>query len=434
MSKMSVLYKNRKGDRLISAVLYLLTPFAFMANPLLFVVCVTTQLVLQMLHGYHFSELFVVLLLNGFVYSSVSFVGLRFYDWIIIFSFIYVLINRKGHVAIPVRLLIFSTSIFLIFLFHGMETNEILEVVRYFVSILLIVVVLNTQPDINLISESIIRICKVTLYNAIIVFVMIQLGRVHNSMSSFFSTNVYIYSREVRLNGFFSDPNKYMTFCLALLFIIDLFVENPIYKRNGILILSIATVLSMSRTALLCLALYFFFKFLLKLKEKSFAFFLCCIITFSVVCIILLARPDIINRIINELYTLAAQVLGRKHTLEINATMKEDNRVYVWGKAIQFISQKPFFGNGWLAYESLLPYPTHNTVLSLLLDGGAFVLMIYLYIFWPLFSSKRLDATISCVILPMLMLDLGNYRMLFLLLALIMLPQKEQICNEVIKQ
>ena len=82
-------------------------------------------------------------------------------------------------------------------------------------------------------------------------------------MSSFISTNVYIYSDEVRLNGFFSDPNKYMTFCLALLFIIDVFVENPTYKRNGILILSIATVLSMSRTALLCLGLYFFVKLLL---------------------------------------------------------------------------------------------------------------------------------------------------------------------------
>ena len=143
-----------------------------MANPLLFVVCVTAQLVLQTLHGYRFSELFVVLLLNGFVYSSVSFAGLRFYDWIIIFSFAYVFINKRGHVAIPVRLLIFITSVFLVFLFHGMKTNEILEVVRYFVSILLIVVVLNTKPDMNLISESIIRICKVTLYNAIIVFAL----------------------------------------------------------------------------------------------------------------------------------------------------------------------------------------------------------------------------------------------------------------------
>ena len=89
-------YKNWKGERLLSSILYLLTPFAFMANPLLFVVCVTAQLVLQTLHGYRFSELFVVLLLNGFVYSSVSFAGLRFYDWIIIFSFVYVFINRRG--------------------------------------------------------------------------------------------------------------------------------------------------------------------------------------------------------------------------------------------------------------------------------------------------------------------------------------------------
>lgn len=87
-------YKNWKGERLLSSILYLLTPFAFMANPLLFVVCVTAQLVLQTLHGYRFSELFVVLLLNGFVYSSVSLVGLRFYDWIIIFSFVYVFLLK----------------------------------------------------------------------------------------------------------------------------------------------------------------------------------------------------------------------------------------------------------------------------------------------------------------------------------------------------
>ena len=52
------------------------------------------------------------------------------------------------------------------------------------------------------------------------------------------------------------------------------------------------------------------------------------------------------------------------------------------------------------------------------------MLTAYLYTFWPLFSNKRFGATISCVILPMLLLDLGNYRVLFLLLALIMLPSK----------
>lgn len=429
MGQGSILYKRGKGIgiEIASMMFYFITPFAFVFSPLLFILCVVTQLILQMCQGYNFSELFIIVLLNGFLYSSVSIAGLRFYDWIIITSFIFIFIERRGHIAILVRLIFFGMAILFVFLFHGMKNDEVLEVVRYAVSILLIIIILNTRPKIRYISKEIIRLCEVNLYNAIAVFTFVRLGRVHNYTSSIVSTNVYIFTDEMRLNGFFSDPNKYMTFCLALLFLVELFIKDQSCKKKGILILSISTVLSMSRTALLCLALFYLLKYALKLKKKSAAFFWSGVIVAGMALMVIVASPSLINRITNELYTFAAKVLGREHTLEINATVQDDNRVYVWKKAVEFISCKPFFGNGWLAYESLLPYPTHNTIISLLLDGGVFILTAYIYTFWPLLSAKRFDITIPCVIFPMLLLDLGNYRVLFFLLALVMLQINKEI-------
>ena len=131
------------------------------------------------------------------------------------------------------------------------------------------------------------------------------------------------------------------------------------------------------------------------------------------------ALPDTISTTINTIYTVAARILGREHTLEINATLHDDNRMIIWRMAIECILRKPLLGYGWLSFSRLLPYPTHNTVLSLLLDGGIFVFLAYLYTIFPLLSNRNYNLLIPCVIIPSLVLDLGNYRIYFLLLALI---------------
>ena len=410
---------NIKALQCGSTILYLLTPLMFIISPMLFVLFIILQFVAQACLGSPRKELFIVLLLNGFVYSSVSLLGFRIYDWIIIAFFIDLIVKKNGHIKAPIRLFIFFIVVLLVFFIHGMKNNELLEVIRYVVSGMLVLIVLNAPPSIDSISKSIVKVCAVNLYNALAVFALIKFVEIQNYTSSLISTNIYIYSDEVRLNGFFSDPNKYMTFSLALIFIIDLFVKDVSLQRRGIFLLGIATIISMSRTALLCLCLYFFLKYLLRLKQIFPRSFWICIAISIMILGILVVAPDTANKIVNEAYKFAAQLLGRSRTLEINATLQEDNRIRIWKRAIEYIKAKPLLGNGWLAYQQLLPYPTHNTILSLLLDGGLFLLVAYLYMFWPLLSSKRFDVTVSCVILPMLLLDLGNYRVLFLLLAMV---------------
>ena len=122
--------------------------------------------------------------------------------------------------------------------------------------------------------------------------------------------------------------------------------------------------------------------------------------------------------------TLSAKLLGREHTLKVNASFEDDNRMRIWMMAFNYIKQKPIIGYGWIANEQLLPYPTHNTLISLLLDGGLIVLMSYIYTFLPLFKNKRQDIVIPYIIVPLLLLDLGNYRLWYLLLGLVIKKDK----------
>ena len=116
-----------------STILYLLTPLMFIFSPMLFVLFIILQLVTQACLGFPRKELFIVLLLNGFVYSSVSLLGFRIYDWIIIAFFIDLIVKKNGHIKMPIRLFIFFAVVLLVFFIHGMKNNELLEVIRYVV-------------------------------------------------------------------------------------------------------------------------------------------------------------------------------------------------------------------------------------------------------------------------------------------------------------
>ena len=136
----------------------------------------------------------------------------------------------------------------------------------------------------------------------------------------------------------------------------------------------------------------------------------------SILLIMSVVNPDILNGIIENIFTLSAKLLGREHTLKVNASFEDDNRMRIWMMAFNYIKQKPIIGYGWIANEQLLPYPTHNTLISLLLS--------YIYTFLPLFKNKRQDIVIPYIIVPLLLLDLGNYRLWYLLLGLVIKKDK----------
>lgn len=417
-------------NKWLTILIYLITPFAFVINIYFFIILIIMQCLIILMSKKKYADKFLIILLNSLLYSGISILGLRLYDWIIIFVFIWLIIAQKGHVKIQFRFIGFLLGVVFVFIYHGMPSNEVLEVVRYLISVILVIIILNITPNLNNITEYIMRICLANLYNAIVICVLMTLGWIHNYTFSFFSTNIYIYSGELRMNGFFSDPNKYMTFALAMIVLVDIFVENVEYKRRIIVLLSLSAILSLSRTAILCLGIYYVLKLIRYLQVRDFRLFYITIVVLAILIVCLLFFPDMINTMLNNLFIFAANILGRQKTIEINATVQSDNRVIIWKMAREYIVRKPILGNGWMAYSELLPYPTHNTIISLLLDGGIVMLGIYIYTFWFLYTYKRYDVVIPCVIIPSLFLDLGNYRMWFLLLAMIILKrQKDKECE-----
>lgn len=404
---------------LISILLYIIAPIAFYIYSYLLLAVVATQIIFIAKQKINKGSCFLILMLIATMYSGITFIGLRLYDWITIIAFLMMLFTKKGKVKISNRLVPLICVILINMFTHGMDGSQVLESVRYIISIALVLVILNERIVFKEIAPHILLLCFANLYNAIAIYLIQITGHLVNIESSFFSTNFYIFENEMRLNGFFSDPNKYMVFCFALLFIIELFIESKKVRRIGIILSCVASVISMSRTALICIVVYVGAKLSFEMKKKSQGLFVITVLIITSIGLLMIVFPDTLNNLISLAYTSSAKLLGRDHTLTINSSLQSDNRTIIWNLANEYIAEKPILGHGWLAYEELLPYPTHNTIFSILLDGGIITLIAYIYTFIPLFISKRWDVSIACVVIPSLLLDLGNYRMWFLLLGLV---------------
>ena len=141
------------------------------------------------------------------------------------------------------------------------------------------------------------------LYFAIVVFVLNGIGRI-SEYTGIVASNIYIYSSasELRMNGFFSDPNKYMAFCLAMMFIVEIWMQNGKLKNWTIVILCISSLISMSRTAILSLLAFLFFKVIKITLQKSriLTVILCGVIISAVVLFVF--NPMILNSLLNYLF------------------------------------------------------------------------------------------------------------------------------------
>ena len=426
MKEENITYKKKKVSiyDMLQIILYLILPFLFIINEYLFIFAIVLKSIFQIIHYKDRGSLFILLMLDSFLYSSVTIMSLKLYDWIIVAYFIYILLKRKGKLIFNKRVFFFLMVDVLVLIFHTIGSSQLLEFIRYIISLILILDIINSEQNFEIIDNDIARISYANIYNAVLVYLLIRMNYFKNISDVLLSTSVYIYKDEIRLNGFFTDPNKYMIFSLCLIFIAEMYVQRKNIANKIIIMAMIGAVISMSRTSLICIAVYIFMKLLVKIKQKSYVLYYVSITVLSILLIMSVVNPDILNGIIENIFTLSAKLLGREHTLKVNASFEDDNRMRIWMMAFNYIKQKPIIGYGWIANEQLLPYPTHNTLISLLLDGGLIVLMSYIYTFLPLFKNKRQDIVIPYIIVPLLLLDLGNYRLWYLLLGLVIKKDK----------
>jgi O-antigen ligase len=407
-------------------LLCLITPFAYIVSPYIFLVVLMCEAFLFVHKISGTGNRFFILLLLGVMFSCISVAGIRLYDLVIVVAFIVTWVKKRGHILVTPNVVPFFALAILVGITHGGSEN-LTETLRYIICILLFITAFNNEYNFGDVQNYLIGITLANIYYAVAVFGLNTLGRIRD-YNGIVSSNIYVISSssEVRLNGFFSDPNKYMAFCLAVLFIVELWIQKGKFKNLLILILCISSLISLSRTAILSLLAYLFFKVIKVVYEKSKVLSVALGSAIIIAIILLIVNPDVFSAGVNYLYVTSTRLMGREHTLSINANLLSDNRTLIWRQAIGLIGEHPILGHGWNSIRKLLPYPTHNTVLELLLDSGIVGLVCYLILMRKLFFNKYYEYTIPFIWVPILLLDMGGYRVLFLLLGLVYQKNKIQ--------
>ena len=353
------------------------------------------------------AEKFLVAFCASVLFSGVSFLSLRLYDIIIIFALCYVMMRKRMNVKVCKSIFPFFIIVVGICCINYGDV-ALLESFRYLISLLLLVVVLNFDKcsfD-NLDSQfAIIGIANIVML--ILTFFLFTKGILTNYSLGFIETELFLSDREVRLFGFFSDPNKSMTFSFAMLFIIECFMKKSKRKTILILIYIVASVLPLSRTAIIVIAIYLGCKILRGIEKNTKGLFY-VILIIGLFVLLFFSVFDKFEDLLNVIYLYMGKILNREWTISLGDTVTEDNRFLIWKKTLEYIIEKPVLGNGWMSNAILLPYPTHNTVLALLLDGGIIALVGFLVLFWPVVKTKRWEFTIPFILVPSLLLDLQN--------------------------
>lgn len=420
-----------KKQNIIASFIYLIIPFSYAISPYIALMLILLQSIVLVKLQSGYGNKFLIAFLNAMLFSCFSFLGLRLYDWIILISIVLLLVRSKLKIFVPRS----AIAIFTIFVFntiiHPIDSSTLLELERYTMSLMLMVIAVNMTFELDDMYDQMILMSFAALYNSVVVYFLIGLGKIQQLSSTFLSSNIYIYNQpnglsqtfmqaaETRMNGFFSDPNKYMVFCFALLILGELLLK----KNDGLLlrvVIIMASIVSLSRTALLVVLLYVVLKHMYRMKKRTTSIFVVEVVAVGIIGLVVLLFPSALSDIVNNLYDGAARLLGRTKTLEANSSIGNDNRVIVWNLALENIKNSIIFGHGWMSYERLLPYPTHNTLIELMLDGGVITTISYILFFMPLYKLKQWYLTLSCYLVPVMLLGLADYRMWFLILGIVL--------------
>ncbi|MEW8992890.1 O-antigen ligase family protein [Clostridium sp.] len=178
--------------------------------------------------------------------------------------------------------------------------------------------------------------------------------------------------------------------------------------------------MSFSRMGLFTVTLYFIFKFvnikMLKMNTKLIYMFNFIMILISLVVIIFFKSQ--VLEFTNEIIYKTTKLLGRESTLRYSFDLVNDSRVISSRIALESVKNNIFIGNGLSYWKSLYYMPPHNTFVSIIQDTGiiGFVLFSLMNIY-PL-KKIPLHILMTLLLLPMVTLDLQNYRLLFMLIGL----------------
>lgn len=413
-------------------IMGILNPIIYSISPNLIIISILIELIIIFSFKEEFYKRFWKMYLLSFTYFGMSILGIKIYDLVMMIFIPNILIYKKIKIdkkkLLQIIIIIFYfIYITVILIINDLNLNAISEYTRYIQSFILFLVVLKTITDFKQFTE-IFKFFEViafkTMLTGIIMAILSMKDLIqYNYTNSVFSMDIYNISSELRVTGFFSDPNKYCMFFIVLLIIYEFYCytqnSRKIIDRFNLKLI-IPIIMSFSRMGLFTIALYFILKVinvkLLKMNKKLIYMFNFAMILASSV-IIIFFKSQVLE-FINEIIYKTTKFLGRESTLRYSFDLVNDSRVIASKIALESVKNNIFIGNGLSYWKSLYYMPPHNTFVSIIQDTG--IIGCVLFSLMNMYSLKKipLHILITLLLLPMVTLDLQNYRLLFMLIGL----------------
>ena len=421
----------------ILLLLGVINPFLYYISPYLFLIALVFELIVVIKSSNTLIEKLWKSFFVASMYFGVQIFGLKLYD-IIILGFLPIIIIKnwklreinvvkKRHLILGIVYLIYLS---LIFIFKKSGINQILELIRYVMALVLIgefyLTVKNLKEFENIIDILPIYALK-NLFSGIGIMFLMMYGNLQDKFNlGIINVNIYNSLPEIRLTGFFSDPNKYFLYFVFLFIIYEFY--NYMYRYKSIkvidkynMIFIIGAMSSLSRTGIISIIAYIVIKFVnLKFfydKQKLFLkLFIGCIVTILLIAVLF---PNVIVAIADKFIYSVTVLIGREESLVYSSSLSESSRIMSWKVALHSTSDSLLFGKGLFSWKDFYYMPPHNTFVAIIQDTGLLGLSIFIIFVGFGIVNLPIQLTLILLLIPMMTFDLQNYRLLYLLIAIL---------------
>ena len=248
----------------------------------------------------------------------------------------------------------------------------------------------------------------------------------------------FFYFGEIRLKGLMNDPNYFAVLQLCALSVVSNLNINKVSKYIYSLILLGSIFLTGSKTAFVCLVIFFIiniFKFFKKLNKYNIVVYFTIIIVSSVILYLLkdFNLPSTINDSLSRIFSL----LNNSQNAISDAG---SDRKLAWITGLKIIQESMFLGTGIGNYLSIagtkfnVHILAHNTYLQIVAEWGIFLgLLILSYILIKslkmlfigrLLTNSYLLEFIVYFLIGSLSISLNNSRILWLVIGWLYIADK----------
>ncbi len=135
--------------------------------------------------------------------------------------------------------------------------------------------------------------------------------------------------------------------------------------------------------------------------------------------------PNAIIGLADKFIYMITVLIGREESLIYSSSISESSRIMSWGVALESVSKNPIFGNGLYSWPEYYYMPPHNTFICIIQDTG--IIGVLLFLVLSIYGIRNLPIHVALILLliPMMTFDLQNYRLLYLVIAILVTSLSE---------